>query len=100
MKVTDDINVWRRFFNGDEKETGTLIEYHWIDRGKENQQCSAFLDTYDMTAFTKEIGDFYHDLWEQGGIDAHWQGKHIAVDFIPVCEYYELDPNEIFINDD
>ena len=53
-----------------------------------------------MIAFTKEIGDFYHDLWEEGGIDAHWQGKHIAVDFIPVCEYYELDPNEIFINDD
>ena len=77
--------TWYKFFKS------RKCEYHWYDN-----MCIVFMSLYDIEEFIEEIGNPYSDFSEEGGIDCKWQGYCLAIDFVPICEYYEIEAENIF----
>jgi hypothetical protein len=97
-KVKDNELDWYKFFN-DPKHG---IEYHWQNVYNNNleiidHRIIVFLSLWDVERFNEEIGHLYDSFSDEGGIDCMWQDNYIAVkDFIPICEYYDIDPERVF----
>ena len=77
--------TWYEFFQSHK------CEYHWYD-----DMCIVFMSFYDIEEFIEEIGDPCNDFSEDGGINCKWQGSCLAIDFMPICEYYGIETEMVF----
>lgn len=68
------------------------IEIDW--RGEELVIWLHFLDIKD---FVELVGA---DYLSDGGHDANIQEHYIALDLVPICEYFDIEPTEIHPKED
>ena len=66
------------------KESGSEVEW----RGEE---LVVWVDLLSVNELTDLIGDYLHD----GGIYVNLQLNRIAFDIVPICEYNEIEPENI-----
>ena len=97
VSESDELD-WYKFFNVDHG-----IEYHWGKIYNDMcepvaDQCIVFMGLYDIMDFNETIGRLYANgyLSDCGGVDCKWQDYTIAMDILPILEYYGLDPERIF----
>lgn len=56
-----------------------------------------WIDFYDLQEFTDMIG---YDYLCEGGIEVRLQKDCVAFDLVPICEYIDIDPTDIFEKED
>lgn len=50
------------------------------------------IPTFELNNFYEVIGD---EMFEESGIDIQWTGSEIFIDLVPICEFFEIDPEDI-----
>jgi hypothetical protein len=60
-----------------------------IEKRWDGDQLSAWLDTYDLSYFFQLVGN---EPYDAKILNTGW----IYIDLVPMCEYYGIDPEEIF----
>jgi hypothetical protein len=64
------------------------VEMHW-----HGDELMCFLDAWMINDFCYMAS---HDLFDDEGIECRLKNSYIAFDLCDVCEYYEIDPENIF----
>ena len=70
--------------------TENNIEYHWYDN-----EIYMFVNIYLIEEFNKL---FTSDIFDDGGIPCTMKNGYFGFKMIDICEYYNIEPENIFIN--
>lgn len=52
-----------------------------------------WINFWDLVEFTEMIG---YDYFSDGGIEVKLQHQCVAFDIVPICEYFEIEPTDMF----
>jgi hypothetical protein len=63
------------------------IELRW-----EDEELIAWVGFHCISEFTDMIG---YDYLSDGGLDANLQYHCLALDIVPICEYFDIEPTDI-----
>ena len=68
------------------------VEYHWHDK-----KCIVFINTWNIEEFNNL---FDYNIFDDDGIECHMKNTYFCFEIVDICEYYGINPENIFTNKD
>jgi hypothetical protein len=79
----------------------TELELYKFCENKEmdwrGEELVLWINFYDIKEFTDLIG---YDYFSEGGYDVNLQYDCIALDLVPICECFDIEPENILAKED
>lgn len=74
----------------------TELQLYKFCKGKEidwrNEKLILWIDHYDIKEFCNLLG---YDYFSEGGVEVNLQYGCIAIDLVPLCQAYDIEPTNI-----